>query len=105
MWEFIDAYNSSESTSFSNCSSIEEALKTYRKLVEQEQMEGIEEGEEPDYFFEYVDEGQVLEKTWYFAEKDEDLFLGFCQILTKRYPNILELAQILVSGDWESLCF
>ncbi|MGL4379289.1 MAG: hypothetical protein ACRCT1_22820 [Microcoleaceae cyanobacterium] len=105
MWEFIDAYyDFSESTPFSGCSSTEEALETYRNLVEKEREEGIEQGEEPDYFLEFVEASQVLEKTWYLAEKDEDLFLGFCQLLT-RYPGILELAEIVVSGDWNLLCF
>jgi hypothetical protein len=96
-------YEQSQFDPFENCSSVDEALETYHKMVFSEHQYGVEiDPSDPDYFLEFVQEAEELQKAWASSSGQEDVFLE----LAKGLPgNCLELAETIVAGDYSDLCF
>jgi hypothetical protein len=96
-------YEQSQCDHFEDCSSIVEVLEVYHKMVFLEHQEGVEcDPSDPDYFLEFVQEAENLQKAWTLSNGQEDVFLE----LAKGLPgNCFELAETIVAGNYCDLRF
>lgn len=96
-------YKQSQFDPFENCSSIDEALDVYHEMVLSEHRYGVKiDPSDPNYFLEFVQEAENLQKVWALSSGQEDVFLES----TKGLPgNCFELAETIVAGNYSDLCF
>jgi hypothetical protein len=89
---------------YDDCKTISQAIVRYTQILETERAIGLRiDPTDTDYFLEFIQQAKHLSKLWKESSQDNNKFLelvrsqslGFCE----------ELAEILVSGNFNELCF
>jgi hypothetical protein len=97
------AYEQAQYDPFEDCSTIDDVLAVYYQMVLCEHQDGVAcDPTDPNYFLDAVQEARDLREAWIASNKNENIFLAASKFLP---GNCLELAEIIVSGNYCDLRF
>lgn len=111
MWDFCrhgfaECYAASQEFQgdYDDCETISEAIARYIQILEKERAIGLKlEPEDTHYFAQEIEDAKLLKQLW----NDSQYKTGdFLELVVRQSSEVLEeLAHILVSGDFNELCF
>lgn len=89
---------------YDRCKTIAEAITQCIQILERERAIGLKlEPEDTNYFVDHLEDAKLLKQLWDDSQHDTGDFL---ELIVLQSSEVLEeLAHILVSGDFNELCF
>jgi hypothetical protein len=89
---------------YNDCETISDALARYIQILEQERAIGLKlEPDDIHYFAEEIECAKLLTQLWEESEHDSGNFLEL--VALQSFEMLEEYAHILVSSDFNELCF
>lgn len=89
---------------YDDCETIAQAIARYTQILEDERVIGLRlDPGDTEYFLDWINQAQHLSNLWKKSKQDNDKFLEL--VRSQPLGNCQELAEILVSYDFNELCF